>query len=102
MRSHGTLETRTRTWRISLNHQIQFNVGEFEVVDTTPGSFVGDVLGLVEPITLSAIALSYESPTADVADRRDRAGVGQAVAVADRGVLPRFKWSSQHVLLCGS
>jgi len=47
--------------------------GELEVVDASPGSFVADALGLVEPD--DGLGQGVIEGVADGPDRRDRAGV---------------------------
>lgn len=59
--------------------------GEFEVVDATPGPFVTDAFGLVEPD--HGLGHRVVIAVTDAADRRDRTHIGKSVAVANRGVL---------------
>src|SRR3954452_5910771 len=84
-----------------------FQGGKLDCFDTAPGTTRADHLGFVEafdgfgegivPRVRAMRGPRTGSAVADAAERRLDAGIGQALGVADREVLPEFKWSSQRL-----
>jgi len=71
-----------------LNQSTQVRVAHSTV--SSPAKIPVDHLGLVQPLMVSAKALSYESPTLPT---RARCRLGQALGITDRHVLhPRSLW----------
>lgn len=69
--------------------------GELDVVDVVPWPLEAEALGFVEPD--ERFSESVIVRIADGPDRRDSAGVDEAVRVPDRRVLGGLNRSSQHL-----
>ena len=69
--------------------------GVLDLVEALPGATPVDQLGLVQPD--DRLGQGIVIAVATGADRGDRAGLGQALGVADGEVLGGFNWSSQHL-----
>ena len=69
----------------------------FDVVDRAPGPALADQLGLVQADDRLRQRVVVRGAYA--ADRGFDAGLSEPLRVADRDVLPRLKWSSQHCCL---
>ena len=71
--------------RLLLNQWTQDKGGQLEVVDGAERAVDADAFGLVQPD--HRLGQGVVVGVADGADRGQRAGVGEPVGVADRGVL---------------